>query len=128
MDRDGSGDQDDVIVWLGLAAGLHEDVVNEAKLRLRSEQVYVVGDLALLVEEGGLSDVFTTRVSARKVRDALRLRSAAQPATVGCPAGGRSRAAAEQEATVEAAVEVTTGGVGASAPTARLSGMTEAST
>ena len=60
MDRDGSGDQDDVIVWLGLAAGLHEDVVNEAKLRLRSEQVYVVGDLALLVEEGGLSDVFTT--------------------------------------------------------------------
>ena len=118
MDRDGSGDQDDVIVWLGLAAGLHEDVVNEAKLRLRSEQVYVVGDLALLVEEGGLSDVFTTRVSARKVRDALRLRSAAQPATVGCPAGGRSRAAAEQEATVEAAVEVTTGGVGASAPTA----------
>ena len=70
------------------------------------------------MEEGGLGDVFTTRVSARKVRDALRLRSAAQPATVDCPAGGRSREAAEQEAAVEAAVEVATGGVGASAPTA----------
>ena len=45
MDRDGSDDQDDVIMWLGLAAGLHEDVVNEAKLRLRREHVYVVGDL-----------------------------------------------------------------------------------
>ena len=106
MNRDGSGDQDDVVKWLGLAVGLHEDVVTEATPRLRSEQVYVVSDLALLVEEGGLSDVFTTRVSARKVRDALRLRSAAQPATVDCPAGGRSRAAAEQEVAVEAAVEV----------------------
>ena len=51
MDRDGSGDQDDVIVWLGLAAGLHEAAVNEAKPRLRREQVFVIGDLALL-EEG----------------------------------------------------------------------------
>ena len=118
MDRDGSGDQEDVVEWLGLTAGLHEDVVTEATPRLRSEHVYVVSDLALLEEEGGLGDVFTTRVSARKVRDALRLRSAAQPATVDCPAGGRSREAAEQEAAVEAAVEVATGGVGASAPTA----------
>ena len=118
MDRDGSGDQEDVVEWLGLTAGLHEDVVTEATPRLRSEQVFVVGDLALLEEEGGLGDVFTTRVSARKVRDALRLRSAVQSATVDCPAGGRSRAAAEQEAAVEAAVEVATGGVGASAPTA----------
>ena len=117
MDRDGSGDQEDVVEWLGLTAGLHEDVVTEATPRLRREHVYVVSDLALLEEEGGLGDVFTTRVSARKVRDALRLRSAAQPATVDCPAGGRSREAAEQEA-VEAAVEVATGGVGASAPTA----------
>ena len=79
MDRDGSGDQEDVVEWLGLTAGLHEDVVTEATPRLRSEHVYVVSDLALLEEEGGLGDVFTTRVSARKVRDALRLRSAAQP-------------------------------------------------
>ena len=95
MDRDGSGDQEDVVEWLGLTAGLHEDVVTEATPRLRSEHVYVVGDLALLEQEGGLGDVFTTRVSARKVRDALRLRSGHQPATVGCPAGGRSRAAEE---------------------------------
>ena len=61
--------------------------------RLRREQVFVVGDLALLEEEGGLGSVFTTLVSARRVRDALRLRSGHQPATVGCPAGGRSRAA-----------------------------------
>ena len=118
MDRDGSGDQEDVVEWLGLTAGLHEDVVTEATPRLRSEHVYVVSDLALLEEEGGLGDVFTTRVSARKVRDALRLRSAAHPATVDCPAGGRSRAAAEQEAAVEAAVEVATGGAGAKAPKA----------
>ena len=63
--------------------------------RLRREQVFVVGDLALLEEEGGLGSVFTTLVSARRVRDALRLRSRHQPATVGCPAGGRSRAAEE---------------------------------
>ena len=50
MDRDGSGDQEDVVPveWLGLTAGLHEDVVTEATPRLRSEHVYVVGDLALL--------------------------------------------------------------------------------
>ena len=42
MNRDGSGDQDDVVKWLGLAVGLHEDVVTEATPRLRSEQVYVV--------------------------------------------------------------------------------------
>ena len=48
MDRDGSGDQEDVVEWLGLTAGLHEDVVTEATPRLRSEHVYVVGDLALL--------------------------------------------------------------------------------
>ena len=35
-----------------------------------------------------------------------------------CPAGGRSRAGAEQEAAVEAAVEAATGDAGASAPTA----------
>ena len=80
---------------MGLAAGLHEAAVNEAKPRLRREQVFVVGDLALLEEEGGLGSVFTTLVSARRVRDALRLRSGHQPATVGCPAGGRSRAAKE---------------------------------
>ena len=53
MDRDGSDDQDDVIMWLGLAAGLHEDVVDEAKAatpRLRlSEQVYVSGLFAVLL-------------------------------------------------------------------------------
>ena len=69
--------------------------VNEAKPRLRREQVFVVGDLALLEEEGGLGSVFTTLVSARRVRDALRLRSGHQPATVGCPAGGLSGAAEE---------------------------------
>ena len=36
MDRDGSGDQYDVVKWLGLTAGLHEDVVTEATPRLRS--------------------------------------------------------------------------------------------
>jgi hypothetical protein len=49
--------------------------VYEAKPRLRRVQVFVVGDLALLEEEGGLGSVFTTLVSARRVRDALRLRS-----------------------------------------------------
>ena len=72
MDRDGSDDQDDVIMWLGLAAGLHEDVVNEAKPRLRREHVYVVGDLALLEEEGRarrrLHYPRQRQVSARKVR------------------------------------------------------------
>jgi hypothetical protein len=97
MDRDidcnASSDRDDVVKWLGLAAGLHEAAVNEAKPMLRREQVFVVGDLALLEEEGGLGSVFTTLVSARRVRDALRLRSGHQPATVGCPAGGLTRVA-----------------------------------
>ena len=95
IERNASSDRDDVVEWLGLAAGLHAAAVNEAKPRLRREQVFVVGDLALLEEEGGLGSVFTTLVSARRVRDALRLRSGHQPATVGCPAGGRSRAAEE---------------------------------
>ena len=88
IERNAGSDQDDVVEW-------HEAAVNEAKPRLRREQVFVVGDLALLEEEGGLGSVFTTLVSARRVRDALRLRSGHQPATVGCPAGGRSRAAEE---------------------------------
>ena len=81
IERNASSDRDDVVEW-------HEAAVNEAKPRLRREQVFVVGDLALLEEEGGLGSVFTTLVSARRVRDALRLRSGHQPATVGCPAGG----------------------------------------
>ena len=88
IERNAGSDQDDVVEW-------HEAAVNETKPRLRREQVFVVGDLALLEEEGGLGSVFTTLVSARRVRDALRLRSGHQPATVGCPAGGRSRAAEE---------------------------------
>ena len=89
IERNAGSDRDDVVEWHEAAA------VNEAKPRLRREQVFVVGDLALLEEEGGLGSVFTTLVSARRVRDALRLRSRHQPATVGCPAGGRSRAAEE---------------------------------
>ena len=95
IERHASSDRDDVVEWLGLAAGLHAAAVNEAKPRLRREQVFVVGDLALLEEEGGLGSVFTTLVSARRVRDALRLRSGHQPATVGCPAGGLSGSAEE---------------------------------
>ena len=95
IERHASSDRDEV-EWLALAAGLHAAAVNdEAKPRLRREQVFVVGDLALLEEEGRLGSVFTNLVSARRVRDALRLRSGHQPATVGCPAGGRSRAAEE---------------------------------
>ena len=33
IERNASSDRDDVIEWLGLAAGLHEAVVNEAKPR-----------------------------------------------------------------------------------------------
>ena len=61
IERNASSDRDDVVEW-------HEAAVNEAKPRLRREQVFVVGDLALLEEEGGLGSVFTTLVSARRVR------------------------------------------------------------
>ena len=53
MDRDGGSDRDDMVEWLGLAAGLHEDVVDEAKAakpRLRmSELVYVSGLFTVLL-------------------------------------------------------------------------------
>ena len=49
IERNASSDRDDVVEWLALAAGLHAAAVNdEAKPRLRREQVFVVGDLALL--------------------------------------------------------------------------------
>ena len=120
MDRDGSGDQYDVVKWLGLTAGLHEDVVTEATPRLRSEHVYVVSDLALLEEEGGLGDVFTTRVSARKVRDALRLRSAAQPVLrwTAQPVGGAGLLRSRKRRWRRRWRRRLHGGAGASAPTA----------
>ena len=46
IERNASSDRDDVVEW-------HEAAVNEAKPRLRREQVFVVGDLALLEEEAG---------------------------------------------------------------------------
>ena len=63
MQREHS-DRDNVVKWLGLASGLHEAAVDEAKPMLRREQVFVVGDLALLEEEGGLGSVFTILSSA----------------------------------------------------------------
>ena len=71
IERNASSDPDDVVEWLDLAAGLHETAVDKAKPR-RREQVFVVDDLALLEEEGGLGSVFSTLVSARRVRDAPR--------------------------------------------------------
>ena len=39
MDRDRSDDQDDVIMWLGLAAGLHEDVWLSQVEKVKPKQV-----------------------------------------------------------------------------------------
>ena len=72
------------------------------------------------MEEGGLGDVFTTRVSARKVRDALRLRSAAQPVLrwTAQPVGGAGRQRSRTRRWRRRWRRRLHGGAGASAPTA----------
>ena len=57
--------------WLRAEALLQAEVVEEAKAALRAEQIFTVADLEVLRQEGGLRDIFTARVTARKVADAL---------------------------------------------------------
>ena len=72
----GAKSAEELYAWLRSAAGLETEVLHEAKAALRAEQVFSVADLRVLQQEGALRDVFTARVTARKVADAL----AAQPA------------------------------------------------
>lgn len=80
MDRDGGSDRDDMVEWLGLAAGLHEDVVDEAKaakpsLRM-SELVYVSGLFTVLLLLGchGRARGWPAQLRVRTVAAGMRPR------------------------------------------------------
>ena len=61
---------DSLADWLRTKALIHEDILEPTLEKLKAEEVFVVSDLMVLRQEGGLRDVFT-RVSANKVEKAL---------------------------------------------------------
>ena len=76
VENEGAGS---VCEWLLTVAGLRKLEVERARPALEHEDVVTVDRLELLRQEGGLVDVFVTRVLVRMVSDALDARRSSSP-------------------------------------------------